>query len=71
MNYFSTVQKNTNLDIFLRENPLLTNHIGKTYTDIFGKINYPDSRKYKDETTTQFNETFFKNADGNINNLHP
>ena len=69
MNYF-TLQKNTNLDNFLRENPLLTSHIGKTYNDILGKIKYPDSRKYKDETTTQFNETFFKNADGNINNLN-
>jgi len=70
MNYFSTVEKDINLDTFLIKNPLLTSHIGKTYTDILGKINNPDSRKYKDETTTQFNETFLKNANGNIDNLN-
>ena len=70
MKYFSTESRNINLTNFLNTNPLLTSHIGKTYTDILGKKNYPDSRKYKDETTTQFNETFFKNANRNIDNLN-
>jgi hypothetical protein len=69
MNYFELRPRNVNLINNLRQNPLLTSHIGKTYTDILGKKNFPDARKYKDETTSNFNETFFIEEIDGINNI--
>ena len=69
MEYFQRIYTNNNLEDYLNNNPFLTSHIGKTLIDIEGKINFPDFRKYKDETTTQFNKSFFIDQNNNIDNI--
>jgi hypothetical protein len=69
MNYFRKQNINQNLNDYMRLNPLLTSHLGKTLIDIEEKKNRPDFRKYKDETTTQFNKSFFINQNNDIRDL--
>jgi len=69
MNYLIN-STDPNLLVNLINNPLLTNHIKYSYKDIIGNQNNPDYRKYKDETTSLFNKTFFeKNGEDTLNNF--
>ena len=69
MNYLRQ-SHSPNLRDHLIDNPLLVSHINKKYIDIDSLNINPDYRKYRDEATSQFNNTFFGgNHHVNINNF--
>ena len=63
MEYLTVIKNQGTIPDYLEQNPLLFNHIKKLMVNLDVIKNQPNFRAYKDESTSNFVNEFFKDED--------